>query len=125
MKIQIDFFAVCLSICCYMTTAQALSLSEIELNSFLNQPLDARISLVELKPVDLETLQLRILDSSNLPGAAASMLKIEVKGEGNRHYIHLTSQESIREPVLSFNLEMVWSEGRLIREYSVLMDPKS
>ena len=55
---------------------------------------------------------------------SSSMLKLEVKDEGNRHYIQVSSKYIIREPILSFTVELAWAEGRLIREYSVLMDPK-
>ena len=38
-------------------------------------------------------------------------------------YIRVFSQEPIREPFLNFLVEVSWSNGRLFREYTVLLDP--
>jgi pilus assembly protein FimV len=124
MKIRVNFCALCLMIACAITPARALTLNEIELNSFLNQILDARIGLTEIKSGEIDGLNLRIIESTNATGQLSSMLKLEVKEDGKGRYIHVTSQENIREPILSFSVELSWSEGRLIRDYSVLMDPK-
>jgi pilus assembly protein FimV len=46
-----------------------------------------------------------------------------VETQAGHDYIHVTSQEPIREPFLSFLLELSWANGRLYREYTVLLDP--
>ncbi|MGD8926234.1 MAG: FimV/HubP family polar landmark protein, partial [Thioalkalispiraceae bacterium] len=42
-----------------------------------------------------------------------------------KYFITLRTQESIREPFLNFLLEMNWKNGRMLREYTVLLDPPS
>ncbi|MEJ2426761.1 MAG: peptigoglycan-binding protein LysM, partial [Candidatus Thiodiazotropha sp.] len=37
--------------------------------------------------------------------------------------ISITSQDAIREPFLNFLVEVNWPKGRLVREYTVLLDP--
>ena len=123
MNIRTYLYALCLLAGLYMSAAQALLLTEIQLNSYLNQVLDARIGLNGLKAGDLERLTLRIHHVEGMPDISSSKLKVEVKEEGIGHYIHLTSDEKIREPVLAFSLELIWPEGRIIREYSLFLDP--
>ena len=109
---------------CACSSVQAIMLGEIELSSYLNQGLDDRIELGGVKSGDLDSMNLRILEADGAGGFMPEMLKIEVKDDGNRHYIQITSRQNIREPILSFILELSWAEGHLIREYSILMDPK-
>ena len=98
-------------------------MADIELNSYLNQELNAKIGLSDLKSGDLESLNIRIIDVNNGSDVSPGSLKIEVLGEGNKHFIQITSNESIREPILSFSLELSWGQGRLIRDYDLLIDP--
>ena len=99
------------------STAWALSLSDIELKSGLNQILDARVMLLAVDSDELGSLDVKIPDHPNL--------QQEIKENENGHYISITSRDVIKEPVLNFSLEVNWSKGHLIREYSLLIDPRS
>ena len=123
MNIRIYLYVVCLFAGLYMSAAQALLLTDIQLNSYLNQTLNARIGMSGLKAGDLERLTVRLHNVDGMPDIITAKLKVEVMEEGNGHYIHLTSSEKIREPLLAFLLELVWPEGRLIREYTLFVDP--
>lgn len=123
MNIRTYLYAICLLAGFYMSAAQALLLTDIQLNSYLNQVLDARIGLNGLKAGDLERLTVRLHHVEGMPDISSAKLKVEVKEEGTGHYILLTSGEKIREPVLTFSLELIWPEGRMIREYSLFIDP--
>lgn len=107
----------------FSVSVNALSVADIELNSYLNQTLNAKIGLSDLKSGDLDSLNIRIIDINNGSDVLPGSLKFEVLGEGNKHFIHITSSESIREPILSFSLELSWGQGRLIRDYDLLIDP--
>jgi len=110
---------------CFITTAQALTLSEIELKSYLNQALDARINLSGISAGQLEGLSITIIDAKpGISGQRPVVLDYEIKNDGSGHYIQLTTNAVVREPVVTFTLELSWSEGRLLREYTLLMDPK-
>jgi pilus assembly protein FimV len=37
--------------------------------------------------------------------------------------VNVTSREALREPYLNFLVEVTWPQGRLMREYAVLVDP--
>jgi pilus assembly protein FimV len=124
MKIQIKTSVLCLLLTWAVIPVQGITLNEIELKSHLNETLDARIALGGLKSGDLEGMSVRVLAPEVGMGISPSMIKLEVKDDGNGHYIQLTSRENIREPIINFTLEVTWAEGRFIREYSVLVDPK-
>jgi len=97
-------------------TIWALSISEVELKSGLNQILDARVLLLSVDKDELGSLQVKIIDNPNL--------QEELKENENGHYISITSREVIKEPVLNFSLDVSWSKGHMIRDYSLLIDPR-
>lgn len=109
--------------------AQALSLGEIHLNSALNQPFDATIDLSDLR--DLGTAELRPnLASAEEFGKAGvdrafflNDLKFTPEVRNGRTVIRVTSARPVREPYLNFLLEVNWPSGRILREYTVLLDP--
>lgn len=109
--------------------AQALSLGEIQLNSALNQPLDATINLSDLR--DLGTAELRPSLASPAEFSRAGVdrafflndLKFTPEVRNGRTVIHITSARPVREPYLNFLLEVNWPSGRIVREYTVLLDP--
>ena len=103
----------------------ALAVFEVELKSHLNQPLDARIPLLVAKEAELSSLNVNIKAVTDKTDKQRFVtLRYEIKEDEGGRYIKVMSREAIREPVLSFILELNWSEGRLIREYSLLIDPQ-
>ena len=123
-KILSTFLAVIMLVLPYQHVS-ALALSDIELKSSLNQILDARVSLLGITRDELGSLQINIDQDKEL-AADQSSIKLTPKLEQNEngYYISITSKNVIKEPVLSFSLEINWSKGRLIREYSLLIDPR-
>ena len=105
------------------STAAALSLSDIELNSFLNQPLSARIQLPGASDEELGSLQINLSQGDDT-SAGRAVLSHKIVNENGVAYILISSKEAIKEPVLTFTLEASWSDGRLVREYKLLMDPR-
>jgi len=109
--------------------AEALSLGDIQLNSALNQPLDATINLSDLR--DLGTAELRPSLASAAEFSRAGVdravflndLKFTPEVRNGRTIIHITSARPVREPYLNFLLEVNWPSGRIVREYTVLLDP--
>ena len=105
--------------------AHALALSDIQLNSSLNQPLDATVELRSATPQELDSLNLAVsrmqeTGAYKWPGVKVKLVRVEQ----GKSYLKLTSKETVREPVLNFLLELDWSTGRLKREYSLLINPQ-
>ncbi|KPQ30176.1 MAG: pilus assembly protein FimV [Marinobacter excellens HL-55] len=110
--------------------AQALGLGEIELQSWLNEPLDAEISLRESRGVDPGDVFVNVAPAAAYERVGIdrhqflSRLRFEVvTGTDGTLVVNVSSSEPLREPYLNFLLELTWPNGRLMREYAVLVDP--
>ncbi|GJM04221.1 MAG: hypothetical protein DHS20C09_02120 [marine bacterium B5-7] len=113
------------------TLVNALGLGNLDLNSALNEPFDARVHLLSPTADELDSLTVGLADSEAFARAKIdrpfilSNLKFSVRRspDDGPDYIRVFSQEPIREPFLNFLVEVSWSNGRLFREYTVLLDP--
>ena len=112
---------VCLGF--FTASAPALALSDIELNSYLNQKLDAKIELKAVSPGELDDLSV-ILTSSANKNVSSLKLKYELIRDERGSFLKITSEDVIREPIVEFQLDINWPNGRVVREYSLLIDPK-
>ncbi len=111
-----------------LTSALGLGLGEAKVESTINQQLEARIELVAVKPGDLSGLTIRLADPEIFESAGLarphqlSQLKFEaVRTAEDAGHIRVTSKDRIREPVLSFIVEVKWPNGRLLREYTFIL----
>ncbi len=110
--------------------AHALGVGDINLRSALNQPLDAEIELLQVR--DLSSAEIRpSLASPDDFGRAGidrdfflTDLEFtpEVRPDG-RSVIRVTSNKPVREPFLNFLMEVKWPSGRVLREFTLLLDP--
>ncbi len=112
------------------TTVLALGLGPMQTNSSLLEPFEAKIPLLDAKVEELDTLKLGLANRAQFKRAGLefalvlSDLRFElVQPKAGNDYVRIWSKEPIREPVLDFLLEVNWSNGRLIREFTVLLDP--
>jgi pilus assembly protein FimV len=111
--------------------AWALGLGEIRLDSALNAPMRAQIELLSATPEELENLQVGLASQETFERYGLDRpyylqdLRFEVvkSGSDQGNYISVTSARPITEPFLTFLVEAMWSRGRLLREYTVLLDP--
>ncbi len=110
--------------------AHALGLGEVTLKSALNQPLDAEIELVEVR--DLSSTEvvpnLASPEEFNKAGIDRQFFLTDLKftpvlKPNGKSVIRVTSSKPIREPYLNFLVEVLWPSGRVLREYTVLLDP--
>ncbi len=112
--------ATCLGF--YAITGYTLALSEAELKSYLNQQLDVRIKLLASEAAELDNLEIS-LSYPDRNSVSHYRLKYEVLKSGEEHFLKITSHDVIREPVIEFVLDIGWSDGHVVREYSFLIDP--
>ena len=122
--------ACLLSVLLVPAVVQSLGLGEIRLNSYLNQPLDAEIDLTLSSPDELRSLELRIPDRETFERLGLDrprfldQVEFEVDGApGSRARVTVRSRDPVVEPFLTFLVEATWTGGRLLREYTVLLDP--
>ncbi|MFP4244544.1 MAG: FimV/HubP family polar landmark protein, partial [Ectothiorhodospira sp.] len=107
-----------------------LGLGEIEARSALNQPLRAEIELVSVDPREVEDLVVRLAPQAlyermGIPRPPVlTRLEFEPVALPDGGYrIRVTSDRPVREPFLNFLVEASWPNGRLVREYTLLLDP--
>lgn len=110
--------------------AQALGLGAIEVKSALNQPLNAEIAVIQAGPGEAAGLAVDLAKAEDFARVGIDRTRLGVPlefaiGENARGepVIRVTSSEPIREPFLTFLLDVNWDRGRLLREYTVLLDP--
>jgi pilus assembly protein FimV len=111
------------------TALYALGLGEIRLNSALNQPFDAEIELVSAAQEDLAALRASLASSDTFvrygldKPAYLSDFVFRVVRSGDKDVLKITSPRPVTEPFVTLLVEASWPRGRLLREYTVLLDP--
>lgn len=120
----------CFSLLLAPAGAWALGLGDIELRSALNQPLDADIALVSPTPEELSDLRVALAAPETFerygldrPGFLSLLSFNVVRDDAGRDVIRVTSLEPIVEPFVTVLVEATWNRGRLLREYTVFLDP--
>ena len=107
---------------------QAAGLGGINVFSGLGQPLRAEIEL-KATPQELQTLSARIASADAFRQANVTYssvmtgLQVSVESRGNRSVIRLVSDRPVNEPFLELLVELNWANGRMLREYTFLLDP--
>ena len=108
----------------------AVGLGEIHLNSALNEPLNAEIALVAATPEELSSLHAALASRDTFtrygidrPGFLSSITFKVGKAKDGHDALLVRSNEAIPEPFVTFLVEVNWARGRLVREYTVLLDP--
>jgi pilus assembly protein FimV len=110
--------------------AHALGLGEVTLQSALNQPLIAEIELLEVRDLASNEVipTLASPEAFNKAGVDRQYFLTDLKftpvlKPNGKSVIRVTSSKPMREPYLNFLVEVLWPNGRLLREYTVLLDP--
>ncbi|TWI12568.1 pilus assembly protein FimV [Lysobacter ruishenii] len=122
--------ALALSLAMASGAAAALGLGQIELKSRLGQPLLAEIPIISSDPAELEQLRAGLPSPETfariglqLPDEFVSSLRFtQGVDSAGRPVIRVTSEAPVNDPLLTFLVEVDWGQGRLVREYSALVD---
>lgn len=125
------FAAVVFSLgCLQANSALALGLGELKLESFLNEPLSASVNLLNTGGLHEDEIKVRLGTREDFKrlGIDRSFFltridfDVQIDDDG-RARIVMTSDDAVLEPYLDFIVEARWPSGRLLREYTVLIDP--
>ncbi|MFJ2683688.1 FimV/HubP family polar landmark protein [Pseudomonas sp. NPDC087342] len=113
----------------YSALAPALGLGDITVHSALNQPFSADIALVDAAGLAEGDLSISLATADEFSRAGVERvfflnnLKFSPILRGNRTLIRVTSSKPVNEPFLNFLVQLNQPNGRLLREYTVLIDP--
>ena len=112
------------------SAAFALGLGDIHLNSALNSPLDAEIEITDVAPDEVNTLKATLAprevfsqNGIDYPTYLTTVQLRTVQTSDGRHIIKLKSIEAITDPFITLLINVSWSHGQLVREYTMLLDP--
>ena len=110
--------------------ASAAGLGKLTVQSALGQPLRAEIELLSVSKEELADISARIAGQDAYKQAridrveALSNLRFAVDQRANgQPVIRITSSTGVADPFLDLLIELNWSSGRVIREYTILLDP--
>ncbi|MEW4391956.1 FimV/HubP family polar landmark protein [Pseudomonas paraeruginosa] len=121
---------LCACACLMAARASALGVGDITLHSALNQPLDADIELLDVGDLDAEEIKVGLAGADAFAAAGVERLQFlqelrfrpVLQGRaGNR--IQVSSSRPVQEPYLNFLVEVARPNGRIVREFTVLLDP--
>ncbi|MDQ1923658.1 FimV/HubP family polar landmark protein [Massilia pseudoviolaceinigra] len=112
------------------TSAYAAGLGKLTVLSSLGQPLNAEIELTSVANDEASGLTAKLAPAEAFRQAnidfnpALLSLRFSVEQRGGRQFIKVTSSQPVNEPFVDMLLELNWgSSGRLVREYTFLLDP--
>ncbi|MBT8116540.1 MAG: hypothetical protein KJO66_01805, partial [Gammaproteobacteria bacterium] len=110
--------------------AFALGLGDIDMRSALNQPMDAVIELTSASTTNMDDIRVSLasLQDHKRVGMTKAAILADFtftlqKDASGKTIVRVTSDALVREPYLEFLLELDWPRGRLLRQYTVLVDP--
>lgn len=108
---------------------QAAGLGRLSVLSTLGAPLTAEIEIVALQPGEEDGLTARIASAEAFrqagidPSAALSTMRFAIVRRDGKPVIRITSSQPINEPFVDLLVELEARTGRLVREYTFLLDP--
>ncbi len=121
---------LCAWSCLLAGQASALGVGDITLHSALNQPLDADIELLDVGDLGADEIEVRLAGADVFAAAGVERLQFlnelrfspVLQGRGGNR-IHVSSSRPVQEPYLNFLVEVARPNGRIVREFTVLLDP--
>lgn len=110
--------------------AEAAGLGKLSIQSALGQPLRAEIELLSVTPEELGTVDARLANAEAFRQAHIARsethgnLRFAIEQRANgAPYLKVTSATPVNDPFLDLLIELNWSTGRILREYTLLLDP--
>ena len=110
--------------------ASALGLGEIEVDSALNERLSGRIELIDAARFQASEVFVSMASRDDFERVGVERFfyltnikfEVEIASNGQAH-VKVSSTQPVSEPYLNFIVEVLWPNGRLLKEFTVLLDP--
>ncbi len=105
-------------------------LGKLSVDSGLGEPLKAQIDLLSVTPEELSSLTAAVASEEAYESQGIVRLGVHnhirvelAKNPDGSPVLRLRSQQPIDEPYLDMLIQVDWASGRLLREYTILLDP--
>jgi pilus assembly protein FimV len=112
------------------SNAFALGLGAIQVKSGLNQPLDAEIPVLTESATEAAELTVDLASAADFERVGLNRARLTVPIEmavttnaRGQTVIKVTTKDAVREPLIDFLIVANWTKGKVLREYTVLLDP--
>jgi pilus assembly protein FimV len=122
--------AVALTLGVFSTDASALALGRLNVQSALGEPLRAEIDVTEISASEADGLKVNLASAEAFRAAGVPYntvlmdMRVSLQRRANgRYVVRLTSNRQVSEPFIDLLLEASWNSGRIVRDYTVLLDP--
>ena len=110
--------------------ALAVGFGSISVNSKLGEPLDIDVELISASPAEIGTMEVGFASRADFARAGvrfpenAVNLNFEIiEGLSGQYFVNISSEFPVTETFLHFLIATNWSGGKVIREYTALLDP--
>lgn len=110
--------------------ASAAGLGKLSVSSALGQPLSAEIELFAADKAELDSISATLAsdqafrDARVEPSPVLPTLRFAVEKKPNgKAVLKVTSTRPVNDPFIDMLVELSWASGRLVREYTMLLDP--
>ena len=124
---KISIIAVSL---CWSALVGAVGFGDANVQSALGQPLRAEIGLVDVSDIAKKTsLTARLASADAFTAAGLEYpyslrgLKFEIASRNGQYFIKVTTKDLVNDPFISLLIELSWPSGKLVHEYTFLLDP--
>jgi pilus assembly protein FimV len=108
---------------------RALGLGEARVDSWLGQPLDVSIRLLEVESEAIESVSvgpasLEDYERLGVPSESLGLgLEVTVDRRADPPVVRVRSQRPVDDPIVQILIDARWSSGRVLREYTLFLDP--
>lgn len=130
MKHKLIILALVLSLVFVSQNTLSLGMGKIQVNSALDESLNATINIIANDNESIDQVSVKLasaadykkvgLDKSFVPGN----IMVSVDND-NPYQINVSSNGPVSEPIVSLLLDVSWANGRILREFTLLLDPPS
>ncbi len=110
--------------------AWSLGMGDITVKSALNEPLEAEIELLYSDETEVESVVVSLASDEDYNRIGLTKARIGapillnvIKNDRDRFVIAVTTPAAINSPIVEILVEANWANGRLLREYVMLLDP--
>lgn len=110
--------------------AHALALGRLNVQSALGEPLRAEIDVTEITAAEADGMKVGMASREAFQAAGVAYndalsnvrAALQRRADG-RYVVRLTGSRPMNEPFVDILLEANWASGRIVRDYTVLLDP--
>ncbi len=110
--------------------AWSLGLGKLNVQSALGESLRAEIDVTNITPEEAGSLAVKVATPDTYRAAgvdynqvlSATNVSLQRRTDG-RPFLKVSSNRTVQEPFVDVILDLSWSTGRLVREYTLLFDP--